>query len=70
VTTIPAAANIGVAAAYQDWPAWRGSLGQLSINLAAILVSGTSVLAIQRRLYDRRRRRHLRDEIPLARAQR
>jgi uncharacterized hydrophobic protein (TIGR00271 family) len=70
VTTIPAAANIGVAAAYQDWSAWRGSLGQLSINLAAILVSGTSVLAIQRGLYDRRRRRHLRDEIPLARAQR
>ena len=25
VTTIPAAANIGVAAAYQDWRRWRGS---------------------------------------------
>jgi uncharacterized hydrophobic protein (TIGR00271 family) len=70
VTTIPAAANIGVAAAYQDWSAWRGSMGQLSINLAAILVAGTAVLAIQRFLYHRRRRRHLRDELPLAGAQR
>jgi uncharacterized hydrophobic protein (TIGR00271 family) len=66
VTTIPAAANIGVAAAYQDWPAWRGSMGQLSINLAAILVSGTTVLAIQRALYDRRRAKHMRDELPRA----
>jgi uncharacterized hydrophobic protein (TIGR00271 family) len=64
VTTIPAAANIGVAAAYQDWPAWRGSMGQLSINLASILVAGTAVLAIQRMLYNRRRARHMRDELP------
>ena len=64
VTTIPAAANIGVAAAYQDWPSWRGSMGQLSINLAAILVSGTVVLAIQRALYHRRKRRHEREELP------
>jgi uncharacterized hydrophobic protein (TIGR00271 family) len=63
VTTIPAAANIGVAAGYQDWPAWRGSIGQLSINLAAILVAGTTVLAIQRALYKRRRGRHLRAEL-------
>jgi uncharacterized hydrophobic protein (TIGR00271 family) len=64
VTTIPAAANIGVAAAYQDWPAWRGSVGQLSINLASIIVAGTAVLAIQRALYHRRRARHMRDELP------
>jgi uncharacterized hydrophobic protein (TIGR00271 family) len=62
VTTIPAAANIGIAAAYQDWPAWRGSIGQLTVNLAAILVAGTSVLAVQRALYRRRRARHLREE--------
>jgi len=66
VTTIPAAANVGVAAAYQDWPAWRGSLGQLCINLAAILVSGTLVLAVQRALYHRRRAKHMRDELPRA----
>jgi uncharacterized hydrophobic protein (TIGR00271 family) len=58
VTTIPAAANIGVAATYGDWDAWRGSVAQLAINLAAILVAGTIVLAVQRVLYDRRRRRH------------
>ena len=34
VTTIPAAANIGVAAAYGDWDGWRGSLAQLAINVA------------------------------------
>jgi uncharacterized hydrophobic protein (TIGR00271 family) len=66
VTTIPAAANIGVAAAYQDWTAWRGSVGQLTINLGAILVSGTTVLGIQRALYNRRRAKHMRDELPRA----
>jgi uncharacterized hydrophobic protein (TIGR00271 family) len=68
VTTIPAAANIGVSAAYQDWPAWRGSMAQLSINLASILIAGTAVLAVQRMLYERRKKRHERDE--LSRAQR
>jgi uncharacterized hydrophobic protein (TIGR00271 family) len=62
VTTIPAAANVGVAAGYQDWPAWRGSIGQLMINLISILVAGTAVLAIQRALYQRRRRAHRRSE--------
>jgi uncharacterized hydrophobic protein (TIGR00271 family) len=57
VTTIPAAANIGVSAAYEDWPAFRGSVGQLAINLASILVAGTAVLYIQRVLYHRRRER-------------
>jgi uncharacterized hydrophobic protein (TIGR00271 family) len=62
VTTIPAAANIGVAAGYEDWAAWRGSLGQLSLNLACILIAGTTVLAIQRALYRRRREHHIRAE--------
>ncbi|MEJ7715258.1 MAG: DUF389 domain-containing protein [Thermoleophilaceae bacterium] len=55
VTTIPAAANIGVAFAYQDWPAWRGSMLQLAINLGSLLVAGVTVLGIQRYLYHRRR---------------
>jgi uncharacterized hydrophobic protein (TIGR00271 family) len=62
VTTIPAAANIGVAAAYQDWEAWRGSMAQLAINMGAILLAGTTVLYVQRLLYLRRRRRHLDEE--------
>ena len=63
VTTIPAAANVGVAAAYADWPAFRGSLTQLGVNLAAIIVAGTLTLLIQRALYEQRRERHLRDEL-------
>jgi uncharacterized hydrophobic protein (TIGR00271 family) len=61
VTTIPAAANVGVAAAYEDWESWRGSLAQLGINLASIMLAGTAVLALQRYLYRRRRERHLDD---------
>jgi uncharacterized hydrophobic protein (TIGR00271 family) len=55
VTTIPAAANIGLAAAYEDWDAWRGSLQQLAINLSSIVVAGTVVLYVQRLLYLRRK---------------
>jgi uncharacterized hydrophobic protein (TIGR00271 family) len=65
VTTIPAAANIGVSAAYRDWDSFGGSAGQLGINLVSILVSGTVVLSIQRALY-RRRRAH---QTRLARAE-
>ena len=57
VTTIPAAANIGVAAAYQDGDAWRGSVAQLAINLGSIIVAGTAVLYVQRLLYLRRKQR-------------
>jgi len=61
VTTIPAAANIGVAAAYQDWSSWRGSVTQLGINLGSIIVAGTTVLHVQRLLFIRRKARHLGD---------
>ena len=61
VTTIPAAANIGVAAAYADWDAWGGSIAQLAINGVAITLSGTATLYVQRLLYRRRRVRHLSD---------
>ena len=59
ITTIPAAANVGVAAAYGDWSSFRGSLTQLGVNLGAIVLAGTTTLALQRVLYGRRRRRHL-----------
>ena len=55
VTTIPAAANIGVAAAYGDRDGWTGSMAQLGLNLLSIVVAGTLVLAVQRALYARRR---------------
>jgi uncharacterized hydrophobic protein (TIGR00271 family) len=61
VTTIPAAANIGVAVAVADWSEWRGAMAQLAVNLTAIVVAGVTTLYIQRRFYERRRRRHLGD---------
>jgi uncharacterized hydrophobic protein (TIGR00271 family) len=57
VTTIPAAANVGVAAAYGDWGEWRGALLQLAINVAAIFFAGVSTLGVQRAGFARRRRR-------------
>jgi uncharacterized hydrophobic protein (TIGR00271 family) len=62
VTTIPAAANIGVSAALGDWDEWVGAVEQLSLNLGAILLAGIGTLFLQRRLYMRRRVRHLDDE--------
>jgi uncharacterized hydrophobic protein (TIGR00271 family) len=59
VTTIPAAANVGVAAAYRDWSTMGGSAAQLGINLGSILVAGTAVLYLQRLLYVRRKARLL-----------
>ena len=61
VTTIPAAANIGLAAAYGDGSEWRGAITQLSVNLAMIVLAGVGTLFIQRLLYRRRRIRHLND---------
>ena len=59
VTTIPAAANLGIAIAYEDWDTAAGSAGQLGVNLVAILLAGTLTLYIQRLLYLRRKRRRL-----------
>lgn len=76
VTTIPAAANIGVAAAYGDWTEWRGAMLQLTVNLCAIVLAGVLTLFFQRRIYVRRRHRHLSDHarvkagLPLGRSRR
>ena len=61
VTTIPAAAGIGLAAAYGDADEWRGAMAQLSVNLAMIVLAGVGTLFIQRLLYRRRRIKHLSD---------
>ena len=45
VTTIPAAANIGVAAAYRNWDECRGAALQLAINLGALVIAGVATLA-------------------------
>jgi uncharacterized hydrophobic protein (TIGR00271 family) len=58
VTTIPAAANVGVAAAYGDWAEFRGALAQLVINLISIVLAGVSTLLLQRAAFARRVRQH------------
>ena len=58
VTTIPAAANIGVGSAYGDWNQAGGAALQLAINLTGIVAAGVLTLAVQRRVYVLRRRRH------------
>lgn len=47
VTTIPAAAYIGVAAGLGQWDGSLGALTVLLVNLAMLLLSGTVTLAVQ-----------------------
>jgi uncharacterized hydrophobic protein (TIGR00271 family) len=54
VTTIPAAANVGVAAVYGDWDDVAGAALQLVINLLAIVLSGIAVLWVIKRARLRR----------------
>jgi uncharacterized hydrophobic protein (TIGR00271 family) len=61
VTTIPAAANIGVAAALGNWDDWVGAIAQLSLNVLAIVLAGVATLYVERVLFERRRRRHFGD---------
>ena len=76
VTTIPAAANIGLAAAYGEWEEFGGAVLQLSLNLTGIVLAGVAVLYVQRVGYVRRRRRHLSDSsreaagLPIGRSRR
>ncbi len=62
VATIPAAANMGVAAAYGDWNTVLGAQIQLAVNLAGIFGASLLTLYIQRLYYVRQRRKHLSDE--------
>jgi uncharacterized hydrophobic protein (TIGR00271 family) len=58
VTTIPAAANVGVSAAYGDWDSFAGSIEQLGLNIASLLAAGIITLAVQRAVFNRRRAAH------------
>lgn len=53
VTTIPAAANVGLAAAVTDWSEMRGAAAQLAVNLLALLFAGVSTLSLQRLFWRR-----------------
>ena len=59
ITTIPAAANIGLAAAYTDWHEFGGAVAQLGVNLGGIGLAGIGTLFLQRRFFIRRRKKHL-----------
>jgi uncharacterized hydrophobic protein (TIGR00271 family) len=58
VTTIPAAANVGVSTAYGDWHSFTGSIEQLGLNIASLLVAGILTLAVQRAVFSRRLAAH------------
>jgi uncharacterized hydrophobic protein (TIGR00271 family) len=70
VTTIPAAANVGVGIAYGEWASARGSLEQLAVNLLSLVVAGTLTLTVERALYARRRAKHKHATTPLGRSRR
>lgn len=58
VTTIPAAADIGVSLAYQSWREARGSLVQLLLNVVLLIVVGALALHAQRAFWRAWQRRH------------
>ncbi|WP_369263827.1 DUF389 domain-containing protein [Streptomyces sp. R35] len=67
VTTIPAAADIGVSSAFASWDEAWGSLLQLLLNIVVLIVVGTGTLKCQRALWLRvSERRHERAVRPTA----
>ncbi len=57
VTTIPAAADVGVSTAFGNWSEAAGSLVQLLLNVTILMAVGTVGLVVQRRVWRRVRRR-------------
>ncbi|HKD96450.1 MAG TPA: DUF389 domain-containing protein [Micromonosporaceae bacterium] len=55
VTTIPAAAYVGVAFALDEYSKAGGALEVLGINVGMLLIGGTATLLFQRWLYGRKR---------------
>jgi uncharacterized hydrophobic protein (TIGR00271 family) len=53
VTTIPAAADIGVSTAFGSWSEAWGSLVQLLVNIVVLIVVGTLALKAQRAIWNR-----------------
>lgn len=57
VTTIPAAADIGVSCAFTSWSEARGSLIQLLLNIVVLIAVGVLMLRFQRAIWQRIGRR-------------
>jgi uncharacterized hydrophobic protein (TIGR00271 family) len=56
VTTIPAAAALGLSVAYQDWGRARGSALQLLLNAGLLILVGAATLRLQHRIWRPRAR--------------
>jgi uncharacterized hydrophobic protein (TIGR00271 family) len=56
VTTLPAAANIGLSIAYADWTRTMGSTYQLLLNVILLIVVGALVMRLQRVIWRPRSR--------------
>src|SRR5262249_22017805 len=54
VTTIPAAADVGVSLAFSSWREARGSAFQLLLNIAVLIAVGAAGLSTQRMIWRRR----------------
>jgi uncharacterized hydrophobic protein (TIGR00271 family) len=54
ITTIPAAAEIGLSLSYGDWSSMAGAAGQLALNIVSLLISATLMLGFQRRRFHSR----------------
>ena len=54
VTTIPAAASVGVSIAYSSWSEAWGSLLQLLLNVVLLVAVGAAGLSTQRAIWRRR----------------
>ena len=57
VTTIPAASDMGLSAAYGSWPEARGSTFQLLLNVALLIAVGAAGLRLQRAVWRNRTER-------------
>ena len=53
VTTIPAAASIGLSLAFANWHDARGSIAQLLLNVVLLIVVGAAGLSAQRAIWRR-----------------
>lgn len=60
VTTVPAAANAAVALGYAEFAQMRGSVEQLLLNLAGIILAGIATLYAQKALWRTQRGRWIR----------
>ncbi len=58
ITTIPAAADVGVSLAYRAWKEARGSLIQLLLNVGLLIIVGALALRAQRAVWRSVQRQH------------